>query len=171
MNNLVWRNIGRFILLMLLQIVVFNNISLWGYILPMVYVLFILMLPTGTPRIPMLLIAFATGLVADIFNNMMGFHACACLVVAMCRILFGNRIITRNESAEIDTPSIFSAAPQYFVGYLMLMLSIFYFVLFSIEMFDFRGFWQVLLATILSTIATTAIAVLYQLAFISAKKQ
>lgn len=170
-NNPILQNIVRFVALMLLQVVVFNNVSLWGYVIPMVYVLFILMLPTGLGRIPMLLIAFATGLTADIFCNMLGFHACACLVVAMCRILFADKILTRNEAVEIETPSIHVVAPQYFIGYLLLMLMVFYLVFFSLEMFDFRGFWQVLLASMLSTLVTAVIAVLYQIVFLKPKKQ
>ena len=65
MNNLVWRNIGRFLLLTLMQLLILNNVYLGGYVMPMLYVLFILMLPTSTGRIPMLLIAFGTGLLMD----------------------------------------------------------------------------------------------------------
>ena len=60
MNRLVWRNIGRFVLLMLLQLLVLNNVYLGGYVMPMLYVLFILMLPTSVGRVPLRLTAFGT---------------------------------------------------------------------------------------------------------------
>ena len=50
MNNVIYKNIFRFILLLLLQIYVFDNINVWGYLNPYVYVLFILLLPLETPR-------------------------------------------------------------------------------------------------------------------------
>ena len=100
-NNLIIRNIIRFVVLMVLQVVIFNQVSLWGYVLPMLYVLFVLMLPTGMNKIALLLIAFATGLTEDLFCNLLGFHACACTVVALCRILFADKILTRNETTEI----------------------------------------------------------------------
>ncbi len=166
MNKLIWRNIRRFVLLMLLQLLVFNNVYLGGYTMPMLYVLFILMLPTDTGRIPMLLIAFGTGLLVDVASNMLGFHALACTVVAMLRILFADRILTRGEPVVIETPSYHSVTPQYFVGYLMLMLAVFYLVFFTVELFGFRHFGGVLLCTVSSTLATTLLALLYQFVFL-----
>ena len=171
MNKQIWRIIGRFALLMLLQLLVLNHVYLGGYVMPMLYVLFILMLPTDTRRIPMLLIAFGTGLLMDIMNNMLGFHALACTVVAMLRILFVDRILTRNEPVVIATPSIYSVTPQYYISYLMLLLAVFYLVFYTAELFGFRSFGGVLLSSVCSTLATTLLAVLYQFVFIKKEDQ
>lgn len=171
MNNIVWRNIGRFVLLMLFQLLVLNNVYLGGYVMPMLYVLFILMLPTGMKRIPLLLIAFATGFIVDISNNVLGFHTLACTVVAMMRIWYADRILTRGEPVVISTPSIHTVTPQYFVSYLMLLLAAFYLIFYTTELFGSRGFWGVLLATVCSTVVTTILAVLYQLAFTKRKEE
>ena len=166
MNKIVWRNIGRFVLLMLLQLLVLNYVYLGGYVMPMLFVLFILMLPTSTPRIPMLLIAFGTGLLVDIMSGAIGFFALACTTVAMMRILFADRILTRGESIIIDTPGIRSVTPQYFVSYLLILLGIFYFIFYLTEIFSFRGLGRVILATLCSTVVTTLLAVLYQIIFL-----
>ena len=166
MNNLVWKNIGRFVLLMAIQLLVLNYVYLGGYVMPEIYVLFILMLPTGMKRIPLLLIAFGTGLIVDIMNNMLGFHALACTVLAMLRILFADRVLTRGEDNVVEHPSIFSVTPQYFISYLLLMLSIFYFIYFVSEMWGFRSFGGILAAVVCSTLASAAIMVLYQLVFL-----
>ena len=166
MSKRVWRNIGRFALLMALQLLVLNHVYLGGFVMPMLYVLFILMLPTGMKRIPLLLIAFGTGLLVDVMNNMLGFHALACTVVAMMRILFADRILTRGEPVVVDTPGIYSVTPQYFISYLMLMLGAFFLVFYTVELFGFRSFGGVLLATICSTVVTTLMAVLYQYIFL-----
>ena len=171
MNNLVWRNIWRFLLLVLFQLLVLNNVYLGGYVMPMLYVLFILMLPTGMKRIPLLLIAFGTGLIMDVTSNVVGFHALACTTVAMMRILFADRILTRGEPITISTPSIRSVTPQYFVSYLMLMLGVFYLLFYTTELFGSRGFGGVLLATLCSTLVTTVLAVLYQLVFMRKKEE
>ena len=152
MNNIVWQNIGRFVLLMLLQLLVLNYVYLGGYVMPMLYVLFIIMLPTNTGRIPMLFIAF-------------------CTVVAMLRIWFADRIITRGEPVVVDTPSIRNGAPQHFVAYMLLLLAVFYLVFYTAEIFSFRGFGGVLLATVCSTLVTALLAVLYQMVFIRKKEE
>ena len=171
MNKLVWHNIGRFLLLTLFQVLVLNNVYLGSYVMPMLYVLFILMLPTGMKRIPLLLIAFGTGLVVDMMNNMLGFHALACTVVAMMRIWFADRILTRGEPVQIETPGIYTVTPQYFIAYLMLMLAAFYLLFFVVELWGFRSFGDLLLATLLSTVATTLLAVLYQIVFLKRKEE
>ena len=165
MSKLVWRNIGRFVLLVLLQLLVLNHVYLGGYTMPMLYVLFIVMLPTDTHRIALLLIAFGTGLLVDMMNNVLGLHALACTVVAMLRILFADRILTRNEPVVVNTPSIYTITPYYFISYLMLLLAAFYLVFFTVEKFGCRHWGGILLATLCSTVATTLLAVLYQLIF------
>ena len=171
MSKLVWHNIGRFLLLALFQVLVLNNVYLGSYIIPMIYVLFILMLPTGMKRIPLLLIAFGTGLLIDIMNNMPGFHSLACTVVAMMRIWFADSILTRGEPVQVQTPSIYSVTPQYFIAYLVLMLAVFYLLFYITELWGFRGFGDMLLATVLSTLVTTMLAVLYQFVFIKRKEE
>ncbi len=171
MNNLVWRNIWRFLLLVLFQLLVLNNIYLGGYVMPMLYVLFILMLPTGMKRIPLLLIAFGTGLLIDIMSNVLGFHALACTVLAMMRIWFADRILTRGEPTVVNTPSIRSVTPQYFVFYLLLMYFVFYLIFYTSELFGARGFGGVLLASICSTLVSTLLAVIYQVIFQKKKEE
>ena len=171
MNRLVWRNIGRFVLLMLLQLLVLNNVYLGGYVMPMLYVLFILMLPTSMGRVPLLLTAFGTGLAVDIMAGALGFHALACTVVAMMRITFADRILTRGENVTIETPSVFSVTPQYFISYLLLLTGAFYLVFYSVELFSFRGLGEVLLATVCSTVVTSLLVILYQYAFVRRKEE
>ena len=171
MTKQTWRIIGRFLLLMGMQLLVFNYVYLGGYVMPMIYVLFILMLPTGMKRIPLLLIAFGTGLIVDVMVNMIGFHALACTVVAMLRILFADRILTRGEPVTITTPSVYSVTPQYFISYVMLLLGAFYLVFYTAELFGFRGFGGVLLATVCSTVVTTILVVLYQVLFLKRKEE
>ena len=166
MNMRIWRIIGRFVLLMAIQLLVLNHVYLGGYVMPMLYVLFVLMLPTDMGRIPMLLTAFGTGFLVDVMNNMLGFHALACTLLAMMRILFADRILTRGEPVTIEVPSIYTVTPQYFISYLMLMLGMFYLVFFTVELFGFRSFGGVVLATVASTVVTTLMAVLYQYIFL-----
>ena len=170
MNNLVWRNIGRFVLLMLLQLLVLNNVYMGGYVMPMLYVLFVLMLPTSTGRVPLLLMAFGSGLLVDVMSGVLGFNTLACTVVAMLRILFADRILTRGENVVIETPSIYSVTPQYFITYLLVSTAVFYLVLYTVELFSFRGLGGVLLATVCSTLVTSLLAVLYQMALLRRKE-
>ena len=67
----------RFLILILVQVVVLNNVQFSGFINPFVYIMFIMMLPVRMPKTFLLLAAFITGLVVDVFSNTMGMHAAA----------------------------------------------------------------------------------------------
>ncbi|HNW56649.1 MAG TPA: rod shape-determining protein MreD, partial [Bacteroidales bacterium] len=69
MINSILRYTLIFILLMLLQILVFDNIQISGYINPYIYVMFILILPFEIPSWLLLLISFAAGFIMDLFSG------------------------------------------------------------------------------------------------------
>lgn len=170
MNSTVWKNIGRFVLLMLLQLLVLNQVYMGGYIMPEIYLLFVLMLPTRMPRVAKLATAFATGLIVDIMAGTLGFHALACTIVAMSRILFADRILTRGEEGGVENPGIRTVAPQYFITYLLLMYAIFFLVLYLTEVLTFRGIADVLIATVASSLVSTLLAIVYQVIFTRKEK-
>ena len=170
MNNLVIRNILRFVFLLLLQILVLDNVYLGSYVSPYLFVLFVLMLPGNMPKMVLLLLAFATGLCMDIFSTMLGFHAAACTLVAFCRILFADRILTRGEAASVSTPCFYTVPFQQFLFYLLLLLFIYNFAFFLLEFFDFRDLWRVLMSTVCSTVVTGLLAIVYQYIFLRKKQ-
>ena len=110
MTKLVLTNIFRFLLLIVLQILLINYVSFGGYLIPFIYILAVLMLPTRLGNIPLLLIAFAAGAIVDIFCNIPGFHTFSCTMMAFIRVVLGNRMLTRDDPAEavIDVPSAVS---------------------------------------------------------------
>ena len=164
-SKLVFRNIGRFLLLALLQLLVFNNIYLGGYINPCIYVLFIAMLPTNTARIPMLLIGFATGLCIDVCSNMLGFHTFACTAVAFLREIWLDKIILRDNEESIETPNLHNGSYQQFLLYLFLLFFSFHFIYYFILIFSLRELPTILLSALLSSVVTWLLAILYQTLF------
>ena len=161
-SKLIIRNVWRFLVLVLLQVLVFNNIYLGGYINPCLYVLFIAMLPTSMDRIPMMLVAFATGLCIDVSANMLGFHTFACVAVAFLRPIWLDRIMLSDSDENVDTPSLRSVPYQQFALYLFFLLLVFNLVYYSVLVFNMRELPMILLASLLSTIVTWILAILYQ---------
>lgn len=169
-SKLIFRNIGRLLLLLALQLMVFNNVYLGGYINPCVYVLFIAMLPTSLKRIPMMLIAFGAGLVVDISCNMIGFHTFACVMVAFLRGVWFDHIILHDNEEGIDTPCIQDGYYQQFAIYLFLILFVYHLAFYSLLAFSFKEILNVLVSTILSTFLTWVICIIYQTLFYRSNK-
>lgn len=70
--TLALQNIIRFVLLVLAQVLILNNIQFLGYINPYIYILFIFSLPYRTPQWLILSLAFILGLTIDIFSKTWG---------------------------------------------------------------------------------------------------
>ena len=84
MNNSVLNSI-RFVVFLLLQLLIFNNINMFGYLNPYPYVLFILLYPVNSNKRVLLLGSFAMGILLDTSCNSGGIHTMASLVLAYIR--------------------------------------------------------------------------------------
>jgi len=150
---IVLQNIIRFILLVLLQVLVLNNIQFLGYINPYLYILIILALPVQMPRWLSLILAFGLGLIIDAFANTIGMHAFATVLVAFLR----NGIIklfTSIEEGNNPTPSFYSFGVSAYVKYVVVLVLIHHSTLLMLEAFSFVNFGITLIKIILSTAVT-----------------
>lgn len=163
MKNLVVSNILRFVALILIQILLLNYAYMGGYMLPFIYILALLMLPTNMGKVPMLLVAFAAGVVVDVFCNIPGFHTFSCTLLAFVRILVGNKMLTRGEPIDIEVPSAYSVPFQQFAGYLLVMTLVYSVTYFLLEAFSFGNFWWMVLLMLLSTLVTWVLMLVCQL--------
>ena len=156
------RNIVRFVLLVLLQVLVFNNIQLGGYLNPYIYVLFLLLMPFETPRWLLLVAAFGLGISIDVFTNTLGMHAAATVFMAFIRPFVLNAIAPR-DGYEIGTfPSLFFYGFKWFFKYSFILILAHHFVLFYLEVFSFAHFFHTLSRVLLSTVFSTLFIVLSQ---------
>ena len=130
------QNILRFIFLILLQVFILDNIQFMGYINPMIYVLFILSLPVRFPKWALLILAFIMGLIIDVFSNTAGMHSFALVFAAFLRTPVIN-IFTSIDEGSNPTPSFHTFGVSAYVKYVVILVLIHHFILFSIESFSF----------------------------------
>lgn len=164
MTRLILSNISRFVALIVVQVLVLNYVYLGGYVLPFIYILGVLMLPTNMGKIPTLLVAFAAGGVVDIFCGIPGFHAFSCTMMAFARVLFGNRMLTQGDpDAVVETPSVHQVPFQTFMGYAFLMAAVYSVTYGLVEAFSFGNFWMTVLSMLINTLVAWALVMLFQL--------
>jgi len=149
----VLQNILNFILLVLFQVLVLNNIQFLGYINPYLYILFIISLPVRTPRWFTLILAFAAGLSVDMFSNTMGMHAFSAVFIAFLRNGIIN-LFTSLEEGNNPTPSFHTFGVSAYIKYTILMVLIYHAVLFSLESFSLYNIWIVSTKALLSSLVT-----------------
>jgi rod shape-determining protein MreD len=165
MNNLLIRNILRFILLVFLQVLVFDNFHFNGYINPYIYVLFILLLPFETPPWLLLFSSFFIGFSIDLFSDTMGMHTAASVFMAFCRpgIL---RMISSPKDYEVGiTPGINDLGINWFLNYTLFLVFLHHLAYFYLEVFSFHEFFYTFGRVIISTLFTTLFIIIGQYLF------
>jgi len=151
MINSVLRFGGLFILLVMLQVLLFNNIQFSGYINPYIYILFILLLPVEIPSWLLLLISFFTGAIIDVFSGSPGMHSSATVLAGFIRpaVL---RLVTVREGYEPGSSlSMHVYGLRWFLLYTTITVLIHHTALFYLEVFRFDDFFRTLLRVILSS--------------------
>ncbi len=171
MIKLVLSNLFRFLFLLLIQIVVFNNIGIFNMVNPYLYVLFIILLPLDTPLYLLLSLSFLMGLSVDTFSNTGGIHAAACTLIAFMRPLILLIITPRGGYEHQSVPNLRNMGIQWFLAYSITLVLIHHLVLFQIEVFRFNEFLITLTRSILSSIFTLLLILLSQYLTGSTKKR
>ena len=158
MNSTVLVNIARFILLIMAQVVIFNNFNLFGFINPYPYILYIMLFPVNGNKNVLLLTSFLLGITMDMFSNSGGVHAASCLVLAYARpaiFKFSFGLSYEYQTVRLDdvlTPERFS--------FILIAVIIHHFTLFLLEVFRLVFFWDVLLRTLCSTIFSIVVCII-----------
>ena len=166
MNKVIVVNVVRFIVVFLLQVLVFKRIVVaWGdftFLRFIIYGIFVLLLPIKTPRMLVVLLAFSLGLGVDIFYDSLGVHAAATTLLGYVRpLLF--KILEPFHGYDVeDSPTLKTFGASWFVPYLAMGLFIHLFAYFSIEAFTFVYIFDIVLDTIFSFISSFFLLLLGQ---------
>ncbi len=155
----------RFIILVLFQVLILDNIRLSGYLNPYFYVLFILLLPFETPGWLLLLSAFLLGLSIDLFENTVGINIAACVLVAFLRPYVIQLIASKQEYEPDLEPGIRDLGFTWFLSYSIILVFIHHFALFYIEIFRFNEFLTTLYRVMGSTVFTMVLIIISQYLF------
>lgn len=145
-------NIFRFILLIALQLLIFDNIELGGYLNPYIYILFIILLPFEIPGWLLLILGFALGLFMDIFSETLGMHTTATVFAAYVRPMALAMFAPREGYDTGTKPRVHFYGLTWFIQYSLLVIFAHHTVLFLTELFRIQDLFQVLLRIILSTL-------------------
>ncbi|MDI1303825.1 MAG: rod shape-determining protein MreD, partial [bacterium] len=157
-NSTLLVNVFRFVLLLAVQIIIFNNMNFLGYISPFPYLLFIILYPVNGNKSGLLIASFFLGLIMDMFSNSGGIHTTACILLAYFRpyiFKFSFGLSYEYQTVRLNdvlTPERFS--------FILMSVVIHHLVLFVLEAFQFSFILDVLLRTLLSSIFTILICII-----------
>lgn len=140
-----------FIVLVLLQVLILNNIQLSGLINPYIYILFVLLLPFNIPGYLLLGLSFFMGITIDIFDSTPGIHAAATVFLGFLRPTIARLISSRELIEKGTTPNMAQLGFASFLKYTVIAVIVHHFFLFYAEVFSFAGFFETFLRFLLSS--------------------
>lgn len=136
--------IGWFVVLLLLQALVFNHVHILGYATPMPYVYFLLILPLATPHWLYVASGFVLGLCIDLFTSTPGVAAGATCLAGFLSPYLLRAFAPGDLDADAFEPSARSMEWAGFMKYAAALVIIHSVAFFSLEAFSFAD-WSTLL--------------------------
>lgn len=171
MNN-AWVKYGSyFVLIVLIQGLVVNNIEINAYFNPMIYPVMIMMLPFELNILITMLVAFVLGISVDAFSNTFGLNASAAIVIGYLRPAILNVIKPRDGYDPVLLPSIHDMGRLWFLTYASVILFIHHLWFFIIEILRFDQILRILGKTTLSMLFSLALIIIFQYIFYKPSKK
>lgn len=162
MNSIFFIRLFRLFILLFFQVLVFNNIHLFGYITPLMVGYMVVCFHRNTSRITTLLWGFVTGLLCDMFSNTAGMAASACTLMAMIQPVLLNMMSPR-DSAENLTPSFTTMGFWNYTLYVLLLMAVLHAVFYILDAFTLVN-WQLTLISIIGgTLFSTMITLFFEM--------
>lgn len=153
MNTDTIKSIAGIIVLLAAQVLVLNNIHLFGCATPLLLVYIIIIMPADTPRWLSLVLGFTLGIVSDIFSNTPGVATTSLTLSAFLQPYLLKLFISR-EAPESLSPSMTSLGNVKFMFFSFTQVLLYCVLFFSLQGFTFFHIGQWALFAAGSTVLT-----------------
>lgn len=159
-------NVLRLLVLLLAQVLVLDHLDVAnGWLVPYLYVLFLLMLPFPMPPWAQLLTGFGTGLVMDLFSSTPGLHTSACVVMMYARPWVMRLLAPRDGYDFGRQPTLQHMGSAWALTNYGALILLHHLWLFFAEVQRLGGFAGTLFRAVLSAAFTLLLCMLVQMLF------
>lgn len=156
------KQLGRYIVVMLLQVLLFDQLQLWGACHPYIYVLCLLMLPITLPHSVDMLIGAAVGIIMDVFCNSLGVHMASCILLMFIRPYIIGAIVSDKDRLN-EQISLRAIGMDAMIKYVIILVLIHHLTVFFLAAWSWQHIGFVLLETMVSSIITILIIMGYNI--------
>ena len=146
----------QLLVLVSLQVLVFNHMHLFGYATPMVYICFLSYFPLNYSRCGILFWGFIIGLLTDIFSNTPGVGAASTTLAAMLQPVL-LRAMAPKDSTEDMMPNFQTMGYGNYVRFFIILIVIHHQLVFLLESFSYFDSLYLVLSCASSIVLTTSI--------------
>ncbi len=154
-----------FIVVLLLQVLLFNNLDLNIYISPFVYIAFVMLLPMEMASIYVLLLGLVMGVVMDVSMLTMGVNTMASLFTAYFRAFILDISIGKELVRDGGVPSMQRLGIVRMLRYSILFCLLHCIIFFSLETLSVEFVYITILQIILTSIVSVLLVFFVSIAF------
>ena len=143
-----------FVVLLLLQILLFDNLNISIYLYPIAYLAFFVLLPMNINSFALLMLGLATGVMMDFFTGMNGVHTITTLATAFFRPLMLNLTVGKDTVMADGVPIPREIGRAKWFRYAALLVGFHCLLFFLFEALTFRYLGFTLLRALGSAVVT-----------------
>ena len=154
------KQIGRYIVVMLLQVLLFDQLQLWGICHPYIYILCLLMMPITLPHSVDMIIGATAGIIMDIFCNSLGIHTAACILLMFIRPYLLGWIVNDKDRLN-EQISVRAIGMEAMIKYVVILVVIHHLTVFILAAWSWSHIGFVLLETLISGLITFSVIIGY----------
>ncbi len=122
-----------FVAVVLLQILFFNNLSVSISLSPLVYIVFLLLMPLQSSRFSVLMMGLAMGVLMDISMGLAGVNTISTLFVAFFRPYLLAMTVSKEMLAGSGVPSDLRIGQGGYLRYMIIFVAIHHAIFFALE--------------------------------------
>jgi len=164
------RYTGWMLILLFIQVLLLDQLAIFGLISPYVYVFALVIVPVGLPSWLFMSIAFGYGLAYDAYTANWGFHAMACTVLAYIRPAWVRWYLLKSRYDDPGAVRLNNLGWGRFIIYATPLFAVHQFILYFIESFSFSEIHWILLRSLAGVLILVLSSVgLYSTLYGSAK--
>jgi len=150
----------RYIVVMLLQVLLFNRLQLSGICHPYIYVLCLLMMPITLTHSADMLIGAAAGLIMDVFCNSLGIHTASCILLMFVRPYLIGAVVNDKDRLN-EQISLRAIGMEALIKYVVILVLLHHLTVFTLGAWSWAHMPFVLLETGVSSLITIVIIISY----------
>lgn len=147
------------------QVFVFDFISFRGFGVPMVYPLFVFLLPIAMPSALVMLLAFGAGFILDVATNSGGLHMASLVAVGFARKYALDFFRPLSGYDKLDTPGLRHQSFPWFAKYSLVLCFVHQMAYYFFERFSMSGFFYTSLRVLSGTVVSILVIWMLSLLF------
>ncbi|HIW86946.1 MAG TPA: hypothetical protein IAC47_01540 [Candidatus Onthomorpha intestinigallinarum] len=170
MAEKIIKGVLQFILILAVQVLILNNVNLFGFAQPMLYIWFILFMPYNSPKWLLLTVSFLLGFCVDVFSAQVGFHTAVSVFTAFIRPVFTRAFAPNQDTNSGNNPSAADMGLVKFLVYVSIMTLIHVFLLIVAETFRVDELADMFIRIGLSSVVTIVLILVCDAVFFRVKR-